>query len=64
LFHDESEVRTMPLARLSRGCRCSEMHFASVLAKFSKEDRREMTDENGIILVDCAFCSKEFPIQD
>lgn len=64
LFHEESEVRTAPLAPLSRGCRCSESHFAEVLARFPKEDRREMANENGIILVDCAFCSKEFPIQD
>jgi molecular chaperone Hsp33 len=35
-----------------------------VLARFSKEDRRDMRDENGVILVDCAFCSREFPIQD
>ncbi len=64
LFHEEAEVRTTQLAGLSRGCRCSELHFANVLAKFPKEDRREMADENGIIRVDCAFCSKEFPIQD
>jgi len=64
LFHEETEVRTALLASLSRGCRCSELHFAKVLAKFPKEDRREMADENGIIRVDCAFCSKEFPIQD
>lgn len=64
LYHEESEVRVEQGAQLSRGCRCSEMHFEEVLARFPKEDRREMADENGIILVDCAFCSKQFPIQD
>lgn len=64
LFHEEPEVRVRTLARLSRGCRCSVVHFEEVLARFPKEDRREMRDEDGIILVDCAFCSREFPIQD
>ena len=51
----------MPLAR---GCRCSTVHLEEVLARFPKEARRDMRDENGIILVDCAFCSREFAIQD
>ena len=33
-------------------------------AGFSKEDRKDMRDENGIIRVDCAFCSREFLIED
>ncbi|WP_244877915.1 Hsp33 family molecular chaperone HslO [Croceibacterium atlanticum] len=64
LFHEESQVRVVQGAQLSRGCRCSTVHFEQVLARFPKEDRRDMQDENGIILVDCAFCSREFPIQD
>ena len=64
LFHEEREVRVQPLAALSRGCRCSVVHFEEVLARFPKEDRREMRNENGVILVDCAFCSREFEIQD
>ncbi|RJY10344.1 Hsp33 family molecular chaperone HslO [Aurantiacibacter aquimixticola] len=64
LYHEEREVRVMPGARISRGCRCTETHFESVLARFPKEERREMANEDGIILVDCAFCSKEFAIQD
>jgi molecular chaperone Hsp33 len=40
------------------------VHFEEVLARFPKQDRRDMRDENGIILVDCAFCSREFAIQD
>jgi molecular chaperone Hsp33 len=64
LFHEEREVRVQPQTELSRGCRCSVVHFEEVLARFPKEDRREMRDEHGIIRVDCAFCSREFPIQD
>ncbi|MEO0063009.1 MAG: hypothetical protein RLZZ08_1569 [Pseudomonadota bacterium] len=64
LFHEEQEVLLQPLAPLSRGCRCSIEHFEQVLARFPKEDRREMRDDDGIIRVDCAFCSREFPIQD
>jgi molecular chaperone Hsp33 len=64
LFHEEREVRVQPLTAVSRGCRCSIVHFEEVLARFPKEDRRDMRDENGVILVDCAFCSREFAIQD
>lgn len=64
LFNEEKEVRVQAAAPLSRGCRCSVVHFEEVLSRFPKEDRREMCDENGIIRVDCAFCSREFAIQD
>lgn len=64
LFNEEREVRVQEAAPLSRGCRCSVVHFEEVLARFPKEDRREMRDEKGIIRVDCAFCSRQFPIQD
>jgi len=64
LFHEEPEIRVSHGATLSRGCRCSVEHFAQVLAKFPQEDRRDMRNEDGIIVIDCAFCSREFPIQD
>ncbi len=64
LFHEEREIRVQPTAPLTRGCRCSVVHFEEVLARFPKEDRRDMRDERGVILVDCAFCSRQFPIQD
>ena len=28
-----------------------------------EDQRAEMRDENGIVLVDCAFCSKQFGIE-
>jgi molecular chaperone Hsp33 len=64
LYHEEREVRVAPGPQISRGCRCTVTHFEDVLARFPKEDRREMADEEGIIVVDCAFCSKKFAIQD
>lgn len=64
LFHEEREVRVLPTTDLTRGCRCTTAHFEQVLARFPKEERRSMADENGIIQVDCAFCSRIFPIED
>lgn len=64
LFHDEDEIRISHGADISRGCRCSVVHFENVLSRFPAEERKEMRDENGIIMVDCAFCSRLFPIQD
>lgn len=64
LFHEEREVQVLPVAMLTRGCRCTMVHFEEVLARFPKEDRRDMCDGKGIILVDCAFCSRKFPVQD
>lgn len=62
LFHEEEEVRIAPGDAVVRGCRCSVEHYEEVLRKFPDADRDEMCDENGIITVDCAFCSKKFPI--
>lgn len=64
LFHEEREVRVQPGHPVSRGCRCTVVHFEEVLARFPKEDRMEMRDDKGIIRVDCAFCSREFEIED
>jgi molecular chaperone Hsp33 len=64
LFHEEREVRVLQGDAVTRGCRCSIVHFEEVLARFPKEDRNDMRDENGIIRVDCAFCSREFMIED
>ena len=58
LFHDEEEVRVEPLAPLERGCRCTVDHYRSILSRFPEEQRVEMRDPDGLIPVDCAFCSK------
>ena len=62
LFHDESEVRVDPLPPLSRGCRCTTEYYASVLSRFPEAERDDMRGEDGMISVDCAFCSRVFKI--
>jgi molecular chaperone Hsp33 len=62
LFNEEDEVRVQGGIGLSRGCRCSPDYIAQVLAKFPTEDRAAMADENGFIIVDCAFCARKFPV--
>ncbi|SEH18622.1 molecular chaperone Hsp33 [Sphingopyxis sp. YR583] len=61
LFH-EDEVRVEAGAAVSRGCRCNPEYYAGVLAQFPEAERADMADENGDIVVDCAFCSRVFPI--
>jgi molecular chaperone Hsp33 len=62
LFHEEAEVRVQPGAALSRGCRCTLEHYASVIARFPEEEQQEMRNEQGIIAIDCAFCSRIFEL--
>lgn len=62
LFHDEGEVRVQPAASLSRGCRCSIAHYQSVISRFPEDERAHMRDDRGLIVVDCAFCSRLFEI--
>jgi molecular chaperone Hsp33 len=63
LFHEEDQVLVQPGAAIGRGCRCSVEHYKDVLERFPEDQRAEMRDENGIVLVDCAFCSKQFGIE-
>ncbi|QSB44928.1 Hsp33 family molecular chaperone HslO [Tsuneonella flava] len=62
LFHEESEVRVNPGAHINRGCRCSEDHYRQILSRFPEDEREAMRGEDGKIHVDCAFCSRLFPI--
>jgi molecular chaperone Hsp33 len=61
LFHEE-EVRVIGTTPLARGCRCDPAHVRSVLARFGAEERAEMVDADGLINVDCEFCSRVFPV--
>jgi molecular chaperone Hsp33 len=61
LFHEE-EVRVLAGVPLVRGCRCSAEHVRGIIGRFSEEERAEMANENGVISVDCEFCSRSFPI--
>ncbi|WEK45632.1 MAG: Hsp33 family molecular chaperone HslO [Candidatus Andeanibacterium colombiense] len=62
LFHEEREIRVEKGAALRRGCRCTIEHYRKVLARFPEDERVAMRDENGLIVVDCAFCSRLFEI--
>ena len=62
LFHEEAEVRTLEPLPLGRGCRCDPDYVRSVIARFPPEEREAMVGEDGLIRVDCAFCSQSFPI--
>ena len=63
LFHEEDEVRTLPAVKLSRGCRCDPAYVRSVIARFPADEREAMVGDNGLITVDCAFCSSSFAIK-
>lgn len=62
LFNEEDEVRLLPAPPLVRGCRCSPDYIASVIGKFPPEEQRSMAGEDGVIVVDCAFCARKFPV--
>lgn len=62
LFHEEDEVRIDTGPRISKGCRCTVEHYEQVISRFPEEDRADMRNDDGLILVDCAFCSKQFEI--
>lgn len=63
LYHDEREVRIENGPRISDECRCSYEHFDRVLARFPEEDLADMRDENGVIGVNCEFCSRDYTIK-
>lgn len=62
LFNEEDEVRLLGGASLAKGCRCDVAHIRGVLAQFPEDERLAMADQSGTIGVDCAFCSRVFPI--
>jgi len=63
LFHEEDELRTLAAIRLSRGCRCDPDYVRSVIARFPADERAGMVGDDGMIRVDCAFCSSSFAIE-
>lgn len=60
---NEDEVRVFPAQALHKGCRCSVDHILSVLGQFPEEERAEMRNADGVISVDCEFCSKQFLLE-
>jgi molecular chaperone Hsp33 len=62
LFNEEEEVRMLSALPLSKGCRCSVEHYSRIIAQFPAAERADMANDDGFIPVDCAFCSRIFPI--
>jgi molecular chaperone Hsp33 len=62
LFHEEEQVRIETGTALDKGCRCDPDHIRAVIARFPANERAEMVDEAGDIVVHCEFCSRRFPI--
>jgi len=62
LFNEEEEVRVFAGMSLTRGCRCTADYIAQVIGRFPVDERQAMADENGMIVVDCAFCATKFPV--
>jgi molecular chaperone Hsp33 len=60
LFHEEEEIRTLPATPLGKGCRCDPDYVRSVIRRFPEDERAEMVGDDGLIRVDCAFCSSSF----
>ncbi|WP_438727840.1 Hsp33 family molecular chaperone HslO [Parasphingorhabdus sp. DH2-15] len=61
LYHEEN-VRVDSGKPVSRGCRCTKERYQVILQRFSEEERADMRNEAGDIVVDCAFCSRAFAI--
>ena len=62
LFHEEKAIRTENGSAVVKGCRCNMVHIRDVLGRFPSDERREMADEKGDIIVDCSFCSEKFAV--
>ena len=62
LFNEE-EIRTVPALSFMRGCRCNLDHIRSVIARFPPDEREKMVGEDGLIRVDCAYCTKSFGLE-
>jgi molecular chaperone Hsp33 len=60
LFHEEDEVRVLPMLALGHACRCNADHIRSVIARFPADERAAMADADGLIHVDCEFCSRRY----
>ncbi|MGE5723068.1 MAG: Hsp33 family molecular chaperone HslO, partial [Sphingomonadales bacterium] len=63
LFHEEEEIRVLSTVPLGKGCRCNVEHVRDVISRFGAAEREEMATEDGVITVDCEFCSQSFPIR-
>jgi molecular chaperone Hsp33 len=62
LFHEEEEIRVVSTVALARGCRCNSDYVREVIARFDPAERKEMATDDGLITVECEFCSRAFSI--
>jgi molecular chaperone Hsp33 len=60
---NEDEVRVLPSITLAQGCRCNPEHVERVIARFPEDQRAEMRNDDGEIVVDCEFCARRFVIE-
>lgn len=62
LFHDDGDILVEQGPLLTRGCRCDLGHLQGVVARFPADERADMVGDDGMIGIDCAFCSRHFAI--
>lgn len=63
LFNEEEEVRLQEVSSLTKGCRCNKSHYSRIISRFPIKEQDAMRNEDGVIQVDCAFCSKVFDLR-
>jgi molecular chaperone Hsp33 len=56
LFHEHG-VKVFPPQDVQAACRCSDERIKDMLDRFSVQERRDMTGDDGLIGVTCEFCS-------
>lgn len=59
---NEDDVRLQPPVGLSRGCRCSIGNIETKLKTFPEAEKVQMRDDDGLVRVDCEFCSRQFEV--
>jgi molecular chaperone Hsp33 len=58
LYHEDG-VRIYDPVPLHRHCKCTAQYIETILSQFSAEDRKEMIKDDKVV-VNCAFCNKDF----
>jgi len=47
---------------LKKGCRCTAEYYRAILSRFLEDERIEMRGDDGLVSVECAFCSKTLAV--
>ena len=56
-------MRTLPRGHAQQRLPLRPEYVRSVIARFPAEEREAMVGDDGMIRVDCAFCSSSFAIE-